>query len=149
MNVLIEINVAKRVFLTALCCYFGIRANFALKTKVTMIKSIKNAEHYKWGDNCDGWHLLKTDSLSVIQEKMPPGAFEKRHFHAEAQQLFYILSGTATFEMEGEAFVLNAGESIHVPKGAKHFISNHGSAELGFLVVSEPKSHGDRTEVNL
>jgi len=36
------------------------------------IKNTNNAEHYLWGDNCDGWHLLKTDSLSIIQENMPP-----------------------------------------------------------------------------
>jgi mannose-6-phosphate isomerase-like protein (cupin superfamily) len=112
-----------------------------------MIKSIENAEHYKWGDNCYGWHLLKTDSLSVIQEKMPSGASEKRHFHKQSQQLFYILSGAATFEMEGDTFTINSGETIHVPKGTKHFIANHGPIELEFLVISEPKSHGDRTEV--
>ena len=38
-----------------------------------MVKSIKNAEHYQWGNACDGWHLLKSETLSVIQEKMPAG----------------------------------------------------------------------------
>jgi mannose-6-phosphate isomerase-like protein (cupin superfamily) len=112
-----------------------------------MITSIKNAEHYKWGNNCDGWHLLKTNNLSVIQEKMPLSASEKRHFHSQSQQLFYVLSGTATFEMEGEIFIISSGETIHVPRGTKHCIANHGSTELEFLVISEPKSHGDRTEV--
>jgi hypothetical protein len=35
-----------------------------------MIKSTENSEHYQWGNLCDGWHLLKSDTLSVIQEKM-------------------------------------------------------------------------------
>lgn len=112
-----------------------------------MIKSIKNAEHYLWGEGCDGWHLLKSDSLSVIQERMPAGTAEKRHFHSTAQQLFYVLSGTASFEIENKMFLLNSGESIHVEKGKKHCIANQGTADLEFLVVSEPKSHGDRTEV--
>lgn len=112
-----------------------------------MIKSIENAEHYTWGDNCDGWHLLKTDSLSVIQEKMPPGTSERPHFHTHAQQLFYILSGIATFEVEGRAFVVKANESIHVPKGTKHCIANMSDTELAFIVVSEPKSHGDRQNI--
>jgi mannose-6-phosphate isomerase-like protein (cupin superfamily) len=106
--------------------------------------SIRNAEHYSWGENCDGWHLLKTDSLSVIQEKMPPGTAEQLHFHTHAQQLFYILSGTATFEVEEQVTVVKAHESIHVPKGTKHFISNTGDTDLVFLVISEPRSHGDR-----
>ena len=37
-----------------------------------MKKSKENSEHYKWGDNCSGWHLVKTQSLSVIEELMPP-----------------------------------------------------------------------------
>ncbi|PKF76460.1 cupin domain-containing protein, partial [Vibrio sp. vnigr-6D03] len=32
--------------------------------------SRENAEHYVWGERCDGWHLVKSTSLSVIQEKV-------------------------------------------------------------------------------
>jgi quercetin dioxygenase-like cupin family protein len=109
-----------------------------------MITSIENAEHYTWGNQCDGWHLLRTDSLSVIQECMPPGTAEQLHYHQHAQQVFYILSGTATFEVEGELKIVNAGQSIHIPKGTKHLIQNNGETDLHFLVISEPKSHGDR-----
>lgn len=34
--------------------------------------SIQNTEHYVWGSGCDGWHLVRTGALSVIQERMPP-----------------------------------------------------------------------------
>jgi len=108
------------------------------------MKSIINAEHYTWGDNCDGWHLLKTESLSVIQEKMPPGTSEQLHFHKHVQQLFYVLSGTATFEINGQVVILIAKESIHIPKMAKHCIANWSEQDLEFLVISEPKAHGDR-----
>ena len=54
--------------------------------------SIKDAPHYTWGDLCDGWHLAKTDALSVIQERVPHGAAETRHFHNRAEQFFYVLS---------------------------------------------------------
>lgn len=106
--------------------------------------STKNAEHYTWGNNCDGWHLLKTDSLSVIQESMPAGATEQLHFHSKAQQLFYILSGEASFEIEDKVVIVKTGESIHIPKGVKHFVSNKTTEKLEFLAISEPKSHGDR-----
>lgn len=55
------------------------------------VKNTDNAEHYIWGENCDGWHLLKSDSLSVIQEKMPPGTKESLHFHSKAQQVNYTM----------------------------------------------------------
>ncbi|MFK3862147.1 hypothetical protein [Pseudoalteromonas rhizosphaerae] len=39
--------------------------------------SVDNAEHYNWGhkgDNCDGWHLVKSSALNVIQERVPTGS---------------------------------------------------------------------------
>ncbi len=112
-----------------------------------MITSTKNAEHYKWGENCDGWHLLKSDSLSVIQETMPPGTNEQLHYHHQAQQVFYILSGSAKFIVDGEEQFVEPGQSIHLARGTKHHIFNNGLQDLQFLVISEPKAHGDR--VNL
>lgn len=112
-----------------------------------MIGPIQNPEHYIWGNNCDGWHLLKTDSLSVILEKMPPGTSEQFHFHNRSQQFFYILSGIATFEIEGQITIVKANDSIHIPHGIKHFISNKNEKDLNFLVISEPNSHGDRINI--
>lgn len=111
------------------------------------MKSTQNAEHYTWGNNCDGWHLLKSDTLSVIQERMPVNTSEQLHVHQHAQQVFYILKGEATFEVEGKSIVVRVNESLHIQKGIKHFIANKGKMDLEFIVISEPKSHGDR--VNL
>ena len=47
--------------------------------------SRENAEHYRWGVDCDGWHLVKDRQLSVIEEFMPPGAAEVRHYHERSQ----------------------------------------------------------------
>ncbi|MDX5481166.1 MAG: cupin domain-containing protein [Hymenobacteraceae bacterium] len=109
-----------------------------------MIRTTQNTEHYVWGNNCDGWHLVKTDTLSVIQERIPPGASEKPHVHLKAQQLFYVLAGVATFEVEGQTYKVKANESIHIPRGATHCVANKGDQDLDFLVISEPKAHGDR-----
>jgi mannose-6-phosphate isomerase-like protein (cupin superfamily) len=112
-----------------------------------MITSTDNAEHYTWGEQCDGWPLLLSDSLSVIQERMPPGTSEQLHYHERAQQVFYILTGMATFEVEGEVKTVLPNQSIHIPANAKHRISNNGADDLHFLVISEPKTRGDRVNV--
>jgi mannose-6-phosphate isomerase-like protein (cupin superfamily) len=111
-----------------------------------MILSKLNAPHYLWGESqkCDGWHLCKTDSLSVIEENMPPGTKEKLHYHERCQQVFYILSGIACFSIEDMSYDVNQGESIHILPGLKHLIRNDSDHDLKFLVVSEPPSHGDR-----
>lgn len=110
--------------------------------------SIENAEHYTWGAGCDGWHLVKTESLSVIQEKMPPQTSEVRHFHEKSNQFFYVLKGTATIEVSGARYVLKSGEGIEVACGVPHQMFNESADELEFLVVSCPPSHGDRQSVD-
>jgi quercetin dioxygenase-like cupin family protein len=106
-----------------------------------------NARHYVWGGACDGWHLLEGEDLSVIEERVPPGAAEVRHRHQRARQFFYVLDGEATLELQGTRHVLRKGEGLHVPPGAAHRLLNESSGDIRFLVVSAPKGHGDRVEV--
>jgi mannose-6-phosphate isomerase-like protein (cupin superfamily) len=105
---------------------------------------IDEAEHYRWGQACDGWHLLKLDELSVIRERVPPGTFETRHRHARSRQFFYVLEGSAVIEVEGTRHSLRAGEGLHVPPLAAHQFRNESDSDVHFLVVSAPKGHGDR-----
>ena len=103
--------------------------------------------HYIWGGCCDGWHLVETEQLSVIEERIPPEGGELLHYHEKAQQFFYILAGVAAFETDGVQTTVSAGEGYHVARGARHRIRNPGKEDLRFLVVSQPKSHGDRVNV--
>lgn len=112
-----------------------------------MITNLAIAEHYTWGDQCEGWHLVKTLELSIIQERMPPGTAEKMHFHRVAQQFFFILAGTATFILDGNSFTVPAQHGFHVLPGQHHQILNNTTADLLFTVTSQPTSRGDRTEV--
>ncbi len=106
--------------------------------------STKNAERYPWGDGCEGWHLLKRDDLSVIQERVPPGKAEVLHSHTRARQFFYVLKGTATLIIDTTSVVLRDREGIEVAPGIPHQLRNDSSQDLEFLVISAPKSHGDR-----
>ena len=103
-----------------------------------------NAPHYVWGDNCDGWHLLQESNLSVIEERMPPGASEVRHFHTNAQQFFFILSGQAVMETNDERILLLAGQGVAIPPRTRHQFRNHSEEPVRFLVISQPSTYGDR-----
>ena len=106
--------------------------------------SIVTAEHYRWGDTCDGWHLVHNQEISVIEERMPPGTSEVRHYHRAAWQFFYVLAGVATLEAAGTQHMLRAGEGIEVSPGVPHQIANTSDTDTRFLVISRPPSHGDR-----
>ena len=106
--------------------------------------STANATHYTWGDGCDGWHLVRTDALSIIEECMPAGTAERRHFHARARQFFYVLAGELTMEVDGREHVICANHGLEIALGVPHQARNRSGAEVRFMVTSQPPSHGDR-----
>ncbi|MCR9229157.1 MAG: cupin domain-containing protein [Flavobacteriaceae bacterium] len=112
-----------------------------------MKRSRDNSEAYTWGDHCSGWHLVKSDGLSVIEELMLPDTKEVRHYHSHAQQFFYILKGVATFVINDETLTVSEREGIHIRPKTLHQILNQGKGNLEFLVISQPTTSGDRTDL--
>ncbi len=102
------------------------------------------AEHYTWGAGCDGWHLLKSEQLSVIQEAMPPHTAEVAHSHRQSRQFFYVLSGALSIELADGSMRLSVGEGLHIAPGEIHRVMNSAETPAQFLVISAPPSHGDR-----
>jgi mannose-6-phosphate isomerase-like protein (cupin superfamily) len=108
---------------------------------------MENAEHYMWGEINDGWHLLKRDDMSVIQERVPAGGAEVMHYHKVARQFFYILEGEGTMAFEDREVVLAKGQGLEIPPQVKHQFNNQSQADVHFLVISVPTTRGDRINV--
>jgi mannose-6-phosphate isomerase-like protein (cupin superfamily) len=113
-----------------------------------MVISIENAEHYIWGETCDGWHLLKRDDMSVLQERVPAGGAEMMHYHTKARQYFYILDGEGTMTFEDREIPLHKGEGIEIAPHVKHQFKNQSNVDVHFLVISVPSTRGDRINVD-
>ncbi len=106
-----------------------------------------NTPHYVWGEVCDGWRLLDHDDLSVILERVPPGAGEIRHYHSRARQFVYLISGRAVLELADRVIEFGPGQGVHIPPGAVHRFANGGDEDVVFLVVSAPPTSGDRINI--
>jgi mannose-6-phosphate isomerase len=59
--------------------------------------------------------------------------------HALRAEHWFIVSGTADVTLEGEVYVLTAGQAIDIARGSAHRIANAGSDSLVFIEVQ----HGD------
>jgi mannose-6-phosphate isomerase-like protein (cupin superfamily) len=99
---------------------------------------------YTWGDDCYGWTFIDTDALSVKQELMPPDTTEQLHYHEKANQVFFILRGRATFEIDGIETELMPEQGIEIKARQKHFISNRERTDLEFVLYSTPSTKNDR-----
>jgi quercetin dioxygenase-like cupin family protein len=109
--------------------------------KVSKYEPLK---HYQWGNGCDGWVLVDTENLSVKQERMPPRTSETLHYHQRAQQFFFMLRGTATFEVEDKTYTVKAGEGFHIEAAKKHRVINNTAEDIEFILSSQPTTNIDR-----
>ncbi|MCY9667707.1 cupin domain-containing protein [Paenibacillus alginolyticus] len=105
----------------------------------------EQAEHYIWGDDCDGWFLERDADRTIIQERMPAGASEVKHVHQKAKQFFFILSGEAKMWIDGTVITLKPQEGCTILPGIPHQIRNESLESVEFLVISTPSTQGDRT----
>jgi mannose-6-phosphate isomerase-like protein (cupin superfamily) len=108
-----------------------------------LIISTENAEHYIWGDICDGWHLLKRDDMSVIQERVPAGGAEVMHHHEKARQFFYVLEGEGWMVFEDREIALQKGQGLEILPMTRHHFKNGSQGDVHFLVISVPSTRGD------
>ncbi|HEX3436230.1 MAG TPA: cupin domain-containing protein [Pseudacidobacterium sp.] len=106
--------------------------------------STANTEHYIWGKVCDGWHLVRAEGLSIIEERMPPNTQEQRHWHARSRQFFYVLEGELTMQFDEKAVSIPARHGLEIAPGLPHQAKNLSAEDVRFLVISQPPSHGDR-----
>ena len=65
----------------------------------------------------------------------PKGAEGVHHYHDEQDELYFVHSGTARFEIDGEVRELGAGGLAHVEAKTPRKVSNAGDDDLVLLVV--------------
>lgn len=106
------------------------------------------ANHYVWGEQCDGWRLVERERLSLREERIPPGCTETAHFHQVAHQIFYVLSGELTIKTPECTLLARPGEAVEIPPGVAHLVENRGMADLRILLFSSPDTAGDRHAVD-
>src|SRR5688500_19392762 len=109
-----------------------------------MVVSIENAEHYLWGEICDGWHLTQREDMSGIQEGVPARGSEVMHYHTKARQFFYILESEGTMGFEDRDVILRKDDGIEIAPQVKHQFKNQSDLDVHFLVISVPATRGDR-----
>ena len=65
----------------------------------------------------------------------PPGTEGVHHFHDTQDELYFVHSGTARFEVDGETRELGAGGLAHIEAAAVRKVSNAGEDDLVLLIV--------------
>lgn len=70
---------------------------------------------------------------------MPPNSpGPRRHRHLLHDEVFYVISGTLTVEIEGEVCTAPAGAFVVIPRGSAHRPSNRTGEPTHVLLMFSP-----------
>lgn len=78
---------------------------------------------------------LGIEAFGVNAIVMPPGYEGFAHYHDEQDELYFVHSGRARFEIEGEVRELGPGGLCHVRSTTPRKVSNAGEDDLVLLVI--------------
>jgi mannose-6-phosphate isomerase-like protein (cupin superfamily) len=78
---------------------------------------------------------LGVTAFGVNALVLPPGIVGRAHYHDEQDELYFVHSGRARFEVEGETRELGPGEVCHVESKTPRRVTSVGDEDLVMLVV--------------
>ncbi len=78
---------------------------------------------------------LGVEAFGVNALVMAPGHEGFNHYHDTQDELYFVHSGTARFEVEGETRDLGPGGFLHAPSTTHRKVSNPGPEECVVLIV--------------
>jgi mannose-6-phosphate isomerase-like protein (cupin superfamily) len=78
---------------------------------------------------------LGVEAFGVNAIVMAPGHEGFMHYHDTQDELYFVHSGTARFEADGETRDLGPGGFLHAPGATHRKVSNAGDTECVVLVV--------------
>jgi mannose-6-phosphate isomerase-like protein (cupin superfamily) len=87
---------------------------------------------------------LGVTAFGVNAVVMPPGYDGFLHYHDTQDELYFVHSGTARFEVGGESRELGPGSLVHVESTTPRKFSNAGDDDLVVLVVGGKGGYVER-----
>lgn len=81
---------------------------------------------------------------SLAEARLASGASTQEHYHAQTEEIYYIVSGQGKIRIENEIHLVRPGDAIAIPPRQKHKLWNSGSETLTLLCCCAPAyEHGD------
>jgi len=75
---------------------------------------------------------------SLAEARVPVGSATIEHYHAKAEEIYYILAGVGQMRIEGELRPVMPGDAIAIPPGKRHKLWNTGPEVLRLLCCCSP-----------
>ncbi len=81
----------------------------------------------------------EAEDFEMVHGSIAPGGEAEEHCHPDSYQAIYVLSGLAQVRLNGtDDYCCQAGDTINIPKGVKHFVKSVGETNLEMIIVYSP-----------
>ncbi|HSS73583.1 MAG TPA: cupin domain-containing protein [Gaiellaceae bacterium] len=107
-----------------------------------IVRSLAEAEAFTTADGSTIRELLGLPTApvrnqSLAEATLEPGQATERHYHAETEEIYYLVEGSGEIELDGDRRAVSPGDAILIPPGVWHQITA-GEERLRFLCCCSP-----------
>jgi mannose-6-phosphate isomerase-like protein (cupin superfamily) len=107
-----------------------------------IVRSLDQAEPFTTADGSTIRELLGLPTAPVRNQSLAEAALEagqatERHYHAESEEIYYVVEGSGEMELDGERRPVAVGDAVLIPPGARHQIRADAGG-LRFLCCCAP-----------
>ena len=86
---------------------------------------------------------LHTPVQSLAEATLAPGQATERHYHRVSEEIYLLLEGVGSLEMDGETREVGPGDAILIPPGAWHELTAGQDGARFLCMCVPPYSHED------
>lgn len=102
----------------------------------------RQGDHVRIGE-LDLRFLISHPGATVFECVIPSGArVPAPHYHRDADETLYGLTGSLTVTVDGRESLLLPGEAVFIPRGVVHHHENKHAGDARFLAVLTPGTIG-------
>jgi mannose-6-phosphate isomerase-like protein (cupin superfamily) len=107
-----------------------------------IVRALDQAEPFTTADGSTIRELLGLPTApvrnqSLAEASLEPGQATERHYHAESEEIYFVVEGSGEMELDGERRRVGVGDAVLIPPGARHQIRADADG-LRFLCCCAP-----------
>ena len=103
----------------------------------------KTLEPFTTKDGSTIREYLHSSAQSLAEATLGPRQSTRRHYHAESEEIYLLLRGGGTMELDGETREVGEGDAILIPPGAWHELLAGPDGVRLLCCCVPPYSHDD------
>ena len=108
------------------------------------VVSLERVDSFVTKDGSTIRELHHTSVQSLAEATLEPSQATERHYHRATEEIYFVIKGSGTMEVDGDARTIRPGDAVLIPAGSWHQLENDGSSELRILCsCAPPYSHED------